>query len=107
MQNIQTNKERMEQSNIQSPADTKDKESYPLLTREPLEDTPFWIVGSDEIGYKLTWGKYTFNDDPQPSIDKLTTWYYRHQWEITLHLIAIGITMEKIPKEQRTEKEPQ
>lgn len=99
MQNIQTNKERMEQSNTQSHADTNDKENYPLLTREQIEQTPFWIVGTEEIGYKITWGKYTFNDEPLPK-NQIKQWYDDNQWTIILHMIAIGIQASKDEKPQ-------
>lgn len=100
MKNTITEKEHTEQLNTQSPADTNDKENYPLLTREQIELTPFWIVGNKDLGYKITWGKYTFNDEPLTTIDEANGWYLTNMWTITLHLIAIGIQASKEQKPQ-------
>lgn len=89
-QNLTTS-EQQPQDISQSKEDTENSKSYPLLTREPLQKTPFWIVGSEEIGYKLTWGKFTFNDDALPTQNKVVEWYEENKWQIILHLIAIGI----------------
>lgn len=97
MQHSKTTIKPKEQSSIQSSTDTNDKENYPLLTREQIEKTPFWIVGSEEIGYKITWGKYTFNDEPLKK-ENVKTWWDDNQWQIILHVIAIGIQASKDEK---------
>lgn len=104
MQNTKTKLEQREQLNTQSNADTNDKENYPLLTREQIEHSPFWIVGNKELGYKITWGKYTFNDQPFPTLDETISWYATHHWEITMQLIAIGfkIAEEATKKDTNT-----
>jgi len=90
-----TTPEQKEPFTSPSDAGTENSKNYPLLTREPLEGTPFWIVGVSSQGYKLTWGKFTFNDQPLPTTEDVIEWYKKHQWEITLHLIAIGIAAHK------------
>lgn len=79
----------------QSTGDTNDKENSPLLTRNKIENTPFWIVGNENAGYKITWGKFTFTDEPFKTETDATLWFDTHPWEITLHLIAIGVAMNK------------
>lgn len=90
MQPSQTTTKHAEQLSIQSSHETEKQPNYPLLTREPLETTPFWIVGSEETGYKLTWGKFTFNDEPLKTKLDVKMWYSDHMWDIVLHLIAIA-----------------
>lgn len=100
MQPSQTPTEQKDLLNIQSSQETSTNSNYPLLTREPLTYTPFWIVGNDELGYKLTWGKFSFNDEPLKTQDDVREWYMNHQWDITLHLIAIGIASLESQKNQ-------
>lgn len=95
-QNSTTYREQLALSNGQSLEENPIKENYPLLERIEFVDTPFHAVGNPELGYKLTWGKYTFNDEPLKTLDELTDWYNKHTWDITLHLIAIGLmTIDK------------
>lgn len=101
MQRSQTTTKQQASLNTQSSADTEGKENSPLLTREPIEKTPFWIVGNDEIGYKITWGKYSFNEQPLKKED-VQTWWEHNQWKIILHLIAIGIGINNIDQKKET-----
>lgn len=75
----------------QPSTETENKENSPLITREKIPNTPFWIVGNPEKGYKITWGKYTFNDEPLKTEDEGYVWYHENLWEITMHMIAIGL----------------
>lgn len=95
MHDSQTQTKHMDISNTPKSAETKDKENYPLIEREQIENTPFWIVGNDEIGYKLTWGKFTFNDEPLKTKEECAEWFKVNQWTIILHMIAIGIAQSK------------
>lgn len=90
MQNSQTTNEQREKLNTQNNIESNDKENYPLLTREPLENTPFHIVGNEKIGYKIAYGKYNFNDTPHKTQQDAVYWYNGHMWEIVMSLIAIG-----------------
>lgn len=33
-----------------------------LVEKEPVENTPFWLVGSEETGFFLTYNKYRITD---------------------------------------------
>lgn len=90
MQNSVTNQKQEEQSNGHTSTEIDNKENSPLIEREKIPNTPFWIVGNEERGYKLTWGKYTFMDEPAKTMEDTYEWYVTHMWEITMHLIAIG-----------------
>lgn len=103
MQPTQTPTEHAELLNTQSSVETNNNKNYPLLTREQLQYTPFWIVGSDETGYTLTWGKFRFNDEPLKTQDDVREWYMNHHWDITLHLIAIAIA--SLENERKSEHE--
>lgn len=90
MQHSQTSHEQEQSWNTQNSVNTDNNSNSTLIEREKIPNTPFWIVGNTEIGYKLTWGKYTFMDEPAKTIDEAYIWYTEHPWEITMHLIAIG-----------------
>lgn len=34
-----------------------------LVEREPVENTPFWVVGNEESGFFLTYNKYKITDN--------------------------------------------
>lgn len=101
MKNTQHTREQQDLLNTQSATDTKDKESSPLLTREPIKKTPFWIIGNDELGYKITWGKYSFNDEPLKK-EEVKKWWDDNQWKIILHLIAIGYQVTRDAEKKDT-----
>lgn len=90
MQNSKTSTEQREKLHGQNSTDPEIKESYPLLTRDEIQYTPFHVVGNEEIGYKVTWGKYNFMDEPVKTIEEAEKWLALHQWEVTMMLIAIG-----------------
>lgn len=102
MQPTQTTTKQKDSSSTQSSADTKDKENSPLLTRDKIENTPFWIVGNDELGYKITWGKYSFNEEPVKGYELALEWFETHTWQIILHLIAIGIGINNVDQKKQT-----
>lgn len=83
--------------NEQSGQDTNDKENFPLIHRHLIQDTPFYIVGNDEIGYHITWGKYRFNVEPiKPTMKEAMDWFLANKWHIIWHMISIAIsTMDK------------
>lgn len=105
MQNSQTPNEQRERLNTQSSGDQKT--SYPLLEREPVDGTPFYIVGNPEIGYKLTWGKFTFTDEPLKTGEEVINWYEDNMWTIILHLIAIGSQFTEDKMRERYPKKEQ
>lgn len=96
---LPTSMEQREKLHTLRNTDTEIKESYPLLTREPIEGTPFWITGNEEIGYKITWGKYNFNNEPLKSQEEAMQWLADHTWDIVLNLIAIGLKLYEETKD--------
>lgn len=106
MPNSTTYREQLAQSNGRTLEENPIKESSPLLERLEFVDTPFHAVGNPEIGWKLTWGKYTFNDEPLKTLEELTDWYNKHTWEITLHLIAIGLISIEKTKDGSNQPQP-
>lgn len=99
-----TNPEQREPFTSQSGAETENSKNSPLMIREQIPNTPFYIVGTQETGYWITWGKFRFNeelipDDPALDLaDIAQEWILNHQWEITLHLIAIAMAANENAK---------
>ncbi|AXH76649.1 MAG: hypothetical protein [Microviridae sp.] len=93
MQNSQTKLKHQAISNVSSEPDTDNKENSRLLTREPIEKTPFYIVGNDEIGWKITWGKYALSEiiEMRTEADR---WLENNHWEATLQMIQIAFTVK-------------
>lgn len=92
MQNSQTQQKQKDVSNTQKYVDTNDKENYPLVERIPIDNTPFIIIGNLELGFKVTFGKYSFNDEPFKTIEETLEWFDLNQWTVIIHLIAVGVT---------------
>lgn len=91
MPNSQTQQKPKDSLSIQNSVDTNDKDNSRLLERHNIKFTPFYIVGSDDIGYKITWGKYSFTDEPHKSHEDAMTWFDENTWTIVHHMIAIGV----------------
>lgn len=91
MQKSQTSQKPQGLSNTQESAEANGKENYPLITREKIPNTPFWIIGYEEKGYHITWGRYRFNENPINTEEECYIWYHENLWEITTHMIAIGL----------------
>lgn len=91
MQNSQTQHGQGGSFNTQSEQETENKESYPLLTRNKIPNTEFYVVGNKDIGYKVTWGKYSFNDTPLETEEKAIQWSWENHWKIILHVVAIAL----------------
>jgi len=90
-QNLQTMQKQKEQPITFTNVDTDNSKNYPLITRDQIPNTPFWIVGNEEQGYRIVWGKYTFTQEPHKSIDEAVVWFDTHQWEVTLHIVSIAM----------------
>lgn len=76
-----------ESSHIHDSAnETHNNESH-LITRNPVENTPFAVVGNNENGYFLTMGKYRLTDNFQNEEDVI---YYleNNTWEIIVTLMT-------------------
>lgn len=65
------------------------QDSTKLIEREPIENTPFWIVGNTENGYILTMGKYKVTQKKFNSIKEAREELENNTWELMLTVIAI------------------
>lgn len=63
-------------------------DSYELLHRENIEGTPFQIIGNDEHGYFIAFGKYKLIPNEPTVIKARLQLQYQH-WNIVLNLITI------------------
>lgn len=66
--------------------------SKKIVTREPIDNTPFWVVGNEEQGYSIVMGKYRLTETaitPEKAIEKLET----EKWKIITTVITTIITI--------------
>lgn len=61
--------------------------SHELIHREQIEHTPFWIVGNEENGYKLTMSKYQLTET-YDTIDEVKQLLVTHKWNIISNMIV-------------------
>lgn len=74
-------------------------------TRQQLNGTPFWIIGNEEEGYKLTMGKYKISNTMATPED-IETWMITHQWDVVLSIALCAYTdleNQKNTKKPKTE----
>lgn len=70
-----------------------------LLTIEPLENTPFKVVGNDETGYFIALGKYKITnhyEDATKAIEYLKT----NQWNVIISMVGAILKAENLINEQ-------
>ncbi|AXH73228.1 MAG: hypothetical protein [Microviridae sp.] len=61
---MQTSKKMSEQLHTQLNTNETIKEnSLPLIEREQIPGTPYWIIGNEEQGYFLQFGKYKLTEN--------------------------------------------
>jgi len=90
-----TTTEQKEPYTSQFGADQNNSKNYPLLTRDDIPYTPFKIVGNEELGYNIIFGRYKFNPEPLKTKTEAHEWFEHSTWDVIMHLIAIGITADK------------
>lgn len=87
--------------NTQLNADeTLNKDSGELIHREKIENTPFYLVGTEEKGYFLTMGKYKLTEN-QPTKQQALNDLTNERWNIVMRMSAIiheSIANEAIQK---------
>lgn len=59
-----------------------------LLTREPIKNTPFTIVGNEEQGYIITMGKYKLSEPYKTNI-LADLAIKRSDWMLTINVMAL------------------
>lgn len=77
--------------NVENPINSN---SSKLIEREEIEGTPFWIIGEEEKGYFLSFGKWKLTEDLATKEDvflHLTT----NKWEIILKMILCMKNIEQ------------
>lgn len=65
-----------------------------LITASPIEDTPFTIVGSEEKGYFIAFGKYRVSE-PQETEELALTHFNGKPWSILINTITAIINLNK------------
>lgn len=71
-----------------------------LLEREPMEDTPFWIIGSEKEGYFATLGKYQLTEK-FPTKDGVQNHIDTKVWDIVMKVVGI-VASELITEHEKT-----
>ncbi len=61
-------------------------ENENLIEREPVQNTPFWIIGNKEEGYFLTMGKWRLTDK-LTTMDEVEAYLDEHSYEIVMKMI--------------------
>lgn len=84
------------QNNVE---ETNPHKQNSIWDREQLKNTPFWVVGNPEIGYKITMGKYSIIDgEPIQAKDLLSAiliaegYLQEHLWDVVLSIALIAYT---------------
>lgn len=97
-----TKKERSQAAllNILTNADqsqNKEQSSKPTIEyhREPMEGTPFYLVGNNEEGYIITMGKYRVSKRKYPTIIETYGALEVDKWEILFNMIVSTIEMNE------------
>lgn len=64
------------------------KESSPLIKHEKISNTPFWIIGSEEHGWCIRYGKYSITEKYKTEEEALNRLIIE-QWEIMSRMAGI------------------
>lgn len=78
-------KEEKQRSNVEE--ETNSNLSSELIHREPIEHTPFWIVGNEELGYKLVMSKYQLTET-YDTIEEVKQLLVTQKWNIISNMIV-------------------
>lgn len=76
-------------------ADSKKLNSQ-LIKREKIPNSPFYAIGSDELGYFISIGAYRLTE-PQKTLEEAKDLLNTHQWQIMASLI---VTMYQAMKKE-------
>lgn len=82
-----TNSKQRELLATQTTAENNHKENSPLIERQQIENTPFWIIGNKETGYNLVMGKWKLTTQPHKTKNDLKKWMNKNHWNLTLTMI--------------------
>lgn len=91
------------QNNIESSPNSNS--SQKLIHREKIQKTPFYVVGREETGYFVTYGKYRLTDSYETPKDAEIA-IQCQEWEQLLNVMGI-IASELIEQNERKQMEKQ
>ena len=77
-------------------------ESKKLISNEPIDGTPFHLVGSEEVGYFISLGKYRLTEPSKKEEDALMK-LSSEKWQIVARLVAAYIDFDTQMKNQQHE----
>lgn len=92
-----TETKQSELSSTQQNMNQTDKPSY-LKTNEPIENTPFRIVGNEETGYSITVGRHMLTE-PKETKEKCLSELEEKKW-IVMSNMTVAIC-QMIQEEQK------
>lgn len=105
MSTNQQNRPAQELLNIQQHTEEtqehKENSSTELIHREQIEDTPFYIIGNEEKGYFISFGKYKLTEEiqslhTQTLQEQFKSILHHQQWNIILNLLAVFTEFSKL-----------
>jgi hypothetical protein len=100
-----TTPEQPEQSNgTYSVNETPNKNSTETIHRHRIENTPFDVIGNEERGYFLAFGKYRITQ-PKPTIEETEKQLQENMWPIICDVMTIIATLESTKPEHKTQLE--
>lgn len=74
--------------------------NYQLITNEPIEDTPFRLIGNPTNGYAIAIGMHRLTE-PKPTIEKAKEVLLNVQWNLIANMIvAITETYRLVQEEE-------
>lgn len=93
--------------NIQNSADEIHKQNSPLIEREQIPNSPFWIIGDKENGYNLIMGKWKLTQEPIAEKEHVTLWIRQNRWNLILSMIICVTQDIHDQNTKEIHKEPQ
>lgn len=79
--------------------DQNKEQSTIKYQNEPIEGTPFWIVGNNEEGFIITLGKYRVSKVKYDTVDDCYEALETDMWNIAFNMIVSIIEMDQERKQ--------
>lgn len=87
---------------MQNGHDSPKPKSTQLIQKEEIENTPFHVVGSEELGFFITIGNVRLTD-PQKTMEEAYNMLDNHTWQIITNLI-ISLVYKILEEHDRSKK---
>lgn len=103
MQHSTTTKQRdilNTQNNIEN---NPNSNSSQLISKDPIQNTPFWIVGTEETGFMGVMGKYKITENFKTKDEALQE-LIKQDWATIINVVSI-IVQETVAHELRQKAE--